>query len=162
MKIKREIARAMLLILIFATLAFIFVQSMLPKEASKAQSDAVGEIIEEIIPPETPTGQYVQKNIRKIAHFVEFAVLGAELALYVAFFMKRRLFIALSYPAALLAALFDETVQMFSGRGSAIFDVWIDFFGFFIFASITYAAYFAVFYFYKWLKGTKFSDGKNN
>ena len=156
--------RQKLMILLFAcVICFIWGNSMLSPRASAAISGFVREALIKVFGgSDGNDGAIAVFSVRKIAHFVEFAVLGAELALYVAFFMKRRLFIALSYPAALLAALFDETVQMFSGRGSAIFDVWIDFFGFFIFASITYAAYFAVFYFYKWLKGTKFSDGKNN
>ena len=86
----KTILRLLVILLIISTLAFIFIQSMLPPEKSSEQSSAVGEIIEEIIPPETPVGGYVQTNIRKIAHFVEFAALGAEVAVFVILFLKKR------------------------------------------------------------------------
>ena len=144
MTVKVKIAKMILLALIVATLLFIFIQSMLPPEKSSAESDAVGDVIEEIIPPDTETGAFIQLNLRKIAHFVEFALLGVLVSLYVSFFMNRPAFIAFSYPAALITAFFDESIQMFSGRGPAIFDVWIDFLGFFIFASIVYSIFFTV------------------
>ena len=127
-----------LLILIIATLAFIFVQSMIPPNKSQAESDKVGDIIGEIIPPDTPTGDYIQNNIRKLAHLVEFFVLGCEVALYMILYMPRIRWAALSLPSALLVALLDESIQIFSGRGPSILDVWIDFFGFFISSVIFY------------------------
>lgn len=131
MKIKyKSILRIALLVLILATLAFIFVQSMLPPKKSQAESDKIGEIVGEIIPPETPAGDYVQKNIRKIAHFVEFFILGCEVALYVIIFIPRIKWALLSLPTALLTAFFDESIQIFSKRGPSIKDVWIDFSGF--------------------------------
>ena len=150
--VKKRIAAIFLLALIFSTLAFIFTQSALPPEKSTAESEAVGEIIEEIIPPDTEAGAYVKVNLRKIAHFVEFACLGIEIALFVSLFLGRPIFVALSYPTALLTAFFDESIQMFSGRGPAIFDVWIDFFGFFTFASLTYALAFSARLVFRWLK----------
>ena len=127
-----------LLILIIATLAFIFVQSMIPPNKSQAESDKVGDIIGEIIPPDTPTGDYIQNNIRKLAHLVEFFVLGCEVALYMILYMPRIRWAALLLPSALLVALLDESIQIFSGRGPSILDVWIDFFGFFISSVIFY------------------------
>lgn len=162
MKISEKIFKFTLLALIFATLIFIFVQSMLPREVSSAESEAVGGIIEEIFPSDTPTGAYVQKNIRKIAHFTEFGVLGVEVALYVAFFAKRKIFIALSYPAALITAFFDESIQIFSKRGPLITDVWVDFLGFFVFATLTYAVFFTASYLIMRYNKGKNSNGKNN
>ena len=71
-----QIVRFILLLLIAANLIFIFVQSTIPTKESAEQSEQVGNILAEIIPPETPMGEYVQNNVRKIAHFVEFAFLG--------------------------------------------------------------------------------------
>ena len=130
--------RALLLLLILATLVFIFVQSMIPPQKSQAESDKVGEIVGEIIPPGTPVGDYVQINIRKIAHFVEFFTLGCEVALYVILFMPRVKWALFSLPSALLIAFFDESIQMFSDRGPSIMDVWIDFAGFFIAGIVFY------------------------
>lgn len=142
MKIEwRTVTRYILIALIIATLLFIFIQSMLPKEKSHAESDAVGGIISEIIPPDTPAGEYVQKNIRKIAHFTEFAVLGGEIALYIILFMPKIRYMLLSYPTALILALLDETVQIFSGRGPAVSDVWIDFLGFLSASAVFYVVY---------------------
>ena len=147
MALKMKIAKISLSSLIVLTLLFVFIQSMLPPEKSSAESEVVGDIIEEIIPPDTNAGQYIQINLRKIAHFVEFAILGVELSIYVLFFTKRRIFVALSYFSALFAAFIDESIQMFSGRGPAILDVWIDFFGFFVFSTVVYLIFFTVSYF---------------
>lgn len=130
--------KVLLLLLILATLIFIFVQSMIPPKKSQAQSDKIGEIVGEIIPPETPAGDYVQSNIRKIAHFVEFFALGCEVSLYVILFLPRVRWGLLSLPTALFVAFCDESIQMFSGRGPSIKDVWIDFGGFFIASMIFY------------------------
>ena len=138
MKIKYfNIARIALFLLICATVAFIFGQSTLPPEKSQATSDKVGDVVEEIIPPDTSAGDYVQRNIRKIAHFAEFFALGCEVSLYVILFMPKIRWALISLPSALFIAFLDESIQMFSGRGPAILDVWIDFSGFCV-ASISF------------------------
>ena len=142
----KNILRLLVILLIISTLAFIFTQSMLPPEKSSEQSSAVGEIIEVIIPPETPVGGYVQANIRKIAHFVEFAALGAEVAVFVILFLKKRNFVFLSFGFGILIALLDETIQIFSKRGPEITDVWLDFCGFASFAVIVYTVSALIFY----------------
>ena len=116
--------------MIFGTLVFIFTQSVIPPEQSAEQSDKVGDILEEIITPETPVGGYVQNNVRKIAHFVEFAFLGLWVSLYVFFFLRKWFYALSSYAISLITALFDETIQIFSGRGPDVVDVWIDFAGY--------------------------------
>lgn len=139
-----KILKAALICLIIGTLAFIFSQSTLPPEVSKAESDAVGEIIEEIIPPETPPGEYVQKNLRKIGHFVEFLILGTEVAVFVIFFARKIRYGILSVIFSPLVALCDETIQIFSDRGPSITDVWIDTAGFASASAIAYLIYLAV------------------
>ena len=124
------IFRYALIALILFSLFFIFYQSILPPEKSTEESETVGGILEEIFPPDTEAGKFVLTNIRKIAHFTEFFVLGVWTSLYGVFFIKRRTVCALSFPMALFVAFLDETIQIFSGRGPMIFDVWIDFFGF--------------------------------
>ena len=146
---KTKTAKITLLCLIGATLLFIFSQSMLPPETSSSESEAFSEILELVLPSDTALGSFVHSNIRKIAHFLEYALLGFEVALYVAIFEKRKIFIAISYPFALFTALLDESIQIFSGRGPSVVDVWIDFFGFFTFASLIYLTRFLVFYFNK-------------
>ncbi len=141
--LQRKLLRVALLALIALTAAFAFVQSSLSPEASSSESGAVGDVIGEIIPPETPVGGYVQTNIRKIAHFVEFALLGAEVAVYILVFTPWRERVILSYPFAVITAFLDESIQMFTDRGPAISDVWIDFSGFVCASLIVYAFFFA-------------------
>ena len=139
-----KIIKILLLVMIAFNLAFIFVQSVLPPEQSSKESSTVGDIIEEIIPPDTKPGEFVQTNLRKIAHFVEFATLGALVSLYLILFARRIAFIALTFPSALLVGFFDETIQLFSGRGASVKDVWIDFFGF-LFASVVFYTGWSIF-----------------
>ena len=134
----KDAIRILLIVLIILTVAFIFIQSAKSPERSAEDSDRVGEMVEEIIPPDTPPGEFIQINLRKIAHFVEFSVLGLEVALYVWLFARKRSFILASYPIALFVALIDETAQIFSGRGSSLSDVWLDFSGFLTTATLFY------------------------
>ncbi len=140
---KMKIVRIALLALIAATLLFTFYQSSLPPEKSSETSETVGGIIEEIIPPETPPGEFVQKNLRKIAHFVEFAALGCEVAVYLILFCRRLKPILLSYAFAVIIAFIDESIQILSKRGPAISDMWIDFSGFATLSLLTYGVFFA-------------------
>ncbi len=137
----KSIIKIALLILIALNLAFIFVQSLIPPEESTKESGAVGEFIEEIIPPETKPGEFIQINLRKIAHFVEFAALGTEVALYWILFLRRRVALFLSFPAALMVGFFDESLQLISERGASVKDVWIDFLGFVFSSVIIYTGY---------------------
>jgi VanZ family protein len=57
-------------------------------------------------------------------------LLGAEISLYIILFIRKSSFVFFSFPVALIIAFFDETIQIFSARGPAVLDVWIDFAGF--------------------------------
>ena len=148
--------KKILVLLMLATVAFIFIQSSMSPEKSAEQSDKVGEIVEEIIPPDTTAGEFVKLNLRKIAHFVEFALLGLEISAYVCLFARRKNVILASYPLALFIAFFDETIQIFSGRGSSVKDVWLDFLGFSTASAIVYIAVFSVLFVSK-----RMSEGKS-
>ena len=127
---KADIMKLLHILLIVGTVIFIFSQSMKPQAVSEEESSKVGEIIEEIFPPEEPVGEFIQINLRKIAHFTEFFVLGIELAAYVLIFMRKTKIALFSYPLALIIAFFDESIQILSKRGPMISDVWVDFFGY--------------------------------
>ena len=86
----------------------------------------------------------MQKNLRKIGHFVEFAILGTEVALFVLFFARKLRYGIFSLIFSPLVALFDETIQIFSNRGPSITDVWIDTAGFISFGALVYLLYFTV------------------
>lgn len=131
-----------LLLLIALTLIFIYAQSMKPEEVSKADSDKVSEIVGEIIPPTTKPGAYLQNNIRKVAHFTEFFLLGTEIGIYIVLFMRKYKTVLLSYPLGLVLAFFDESIQILSDRGPMISDVWVDLFGFSTAITLVYAVLF--------------------
>lgn len=129
-----------LLVTISATILTFFVQSAFPPSLSSAESDAVSGFLAYIIPADTVIGEFVHTYIRKIGHFCEYGLLGIQLALLVNVSktenMKRSIFY--SHIFALVVALFDETVQIFSGRGPSVSDVWLDFIGFSVLFAFTY------------------------
>ena len=136
---------AVLMIIMMVTVLSFFVQSALPPEASSAESNAVSDAIEPIIPSDTPVGEFVHPNIRKIGHFSEFGLLGLEAAIFVFLYAKKRATAsAFAFVFAQLVALLDETVQIFSGRGPEITDVWIDILGFSTLFAVTIGAAFAI------------------
>lgn len=116
---KRKKILTALLVLI---LSFIWINSMLSREASQAFSDWVKDIVFAVLGIEKTGGEGVIP-IRKIAHFLEFAALGADLALLLDD-------IKMHYPKAFLlsafAAAIDENIQYFSGRGNSMKDVFLD------------------------------------
>ncbi len=133
--------QAVLLFLILAMLAFIFIQSMIPPEESLKESDKVGDIVADIIPPESTVGEYIQINLRKIAHFVEFAILAILVSLYVVLYLNDYKVMLLTFPISLILAVLDETIQIFSKRGASVKDIWIDFLGFAVVSLLFYTVY---------------------
>lgn len=128
---KKRVLLFVLLSLCVLSLAFIFYNSSLPPEKSDEQSTAVGEVIEEVVdtvlPENAPVKDAIILNLRKLAHFFEFFMLGAEVALILVFFSYRPTMLGLtSVFLGGFVGFLDETVQIFSGRGPAILDVWID------------------------------------
>lgn len=117
-----------MLILISITILFIWIQSMMSKTTSSNESSFIKE---EIVEPvyEAITGKpEVDFDVRKLAHVIEFTVLGLEVSLL--FCMENAfLGIAKTYAFCALIAFLDETIQILSNRGPMIQDVWIDLIG---------------------------------
>jgi len=121
------------------TLIYIWSNSLLSIEQSSQQSGKVLDIVEVVFntpPLDTDENQHV---IRKIAHAVEFGLLGFEMVLLLILTYKMRwqnimniMFVGLA------AATIDETLQIFSGRGSMVSDVDLDFGGLLIGVSVGY------------------------
>ena len=145
--------RTCLAVLIVLTIALIFIHSALSPEVSSKESEAVGGVVEEVIDKVAPNNpslkEYVSKNIRKIAHFIEFALLGLEVTVfaYVGYRQKYSLTEACDTVACgkyysvlkhifgtlifgLLIAFSDESMQILSNRGPSVKDIWIDLFGY--------------------------------
>ena len=139
-------------ILAFLTVIFIFSHSLMSPEVSSSESDAVSDVVADVvvgvIGNETPTQieksekatRFIDENIRKIAHFVEFAVLGVETAFLGCFVLfdkngkdiklSRWAVLICSFLFGLTVAFLDESLQLLSNRGPSVRDMWIDLAGF--------------------------------
>ena len=112
-------------ILLLATVCFIWGNSLLSREDSAAFSGETANWLRRLgIPLEDDT------ILRKLAHFVEFGLLGCELsALLRLRGLKGLQNVCYSALAAFFIAAADETIQIFSGRGALLSDVLLDFTG---------------------------------
>ncbi len=111
-------------------LAFIWGNSILSPEQSSAMSDAVKALLARVFPflegeDTAVSGSFL---VRKAAHLTEYMVLGFCIGtLTLKSGWRYAPFVGCA--CCLIAADIDETIQIFSGRGSAVRDVWIDFAG---------------------------------
>ncbi|HBJ18410.1 MAG TPA: hypothetical protein DDY70_01495 [Clostridiales bacterium] len=129
--------RVILLLLALATLCFIFARSTKAPADSAAESDKVRDFLEDVLPPDSETTDFVLTNVRKIAHFSEFGLLGILTVLFAATYRLRAVFLGRWFVFGFFAAFFDETIQMFTSRGPAIADVWIDVGGYIFYSLLT-------------------------
>ncbi len=104
-------------------LVFIFSNSFAGQEESAQDSAFIMQLIEPILELFVGKGNVTQHLVRKLAHFCEFGLLGLLLGLRSRKPNCRVLLLAL------LCALTDETIQIFTGRGPQVQDVWLDFAG---------------------------------
>ena len=126
-----------LTVLIILTLALIWGHSLLGREASSEESGFVMELLEPVLEMVVGEGNVTEFLVRKLAHFTEFFVLGLELLTFFAY--RKPLFpqaFLLALTHGFFAAFLDETIQIFSGRGPMIQDVWLDICGFAVGASL--------------------------
>ncbi len=118
--------RRILLALLILLLVFIWGHSCMPRDLSREESSALLELLDPELAPEEGQENEALHLLRKLAHFTEFFCLGCVLALLLPFRRNSQL---LAAGLGLLTGLIDETIQIFSGRGSAVSDVWLDFSG---------------------------------
>ena len=127
---RKRIGTVLLLLAILAALALIWGNSLESAVESSLKSGRVRELIEPLLELLVGQGNVTDRMVRKLAHLTEFAVLGALLLLLTAAAFRVRLQSVLNCQFfLLLAALTDETIQLFTGRGSQVRDVWLDFAG---------------------------------
>lgn len=104
-------------------LLVIWGQSLLPADWSGAESGRLLALVQGLLPWMT------EHILRKTAHFTEYAVLGG--LIFGTFARGKHAAAREALLAGLLAAMFDETIQLFvPGRSGQITDVWLDFAGF--------------------------------
>ncbi len=111
-------------VLLILNIGFIWGNSLLPGEISGAFSGWVRNLLAAFFPdrPEDPDAGH--GLLRKLAHFTEFACLGALLTWLFAMLQKSK---ALALPCGFLVASADETIQRFvPERGPSFRDVLID------------------------------------
>ena len=118
--------RKTLIVLIILVLAFIWGNSCLPVSFSQQESGFVYDLLRPLLEPLFGEGFVSHNLVRKLAHFLEFFALGALVSLL---FPRQWRKLPLSANLCLLAALPDETIQIFSDRGDQVPDVWLDFGG---------------------------------
>ena len=130
---KTRIAVVIILsVLIVGTLAFIWGNSVLPKEESAEVSSTVYEEVEPVLDTVLGEGTVDEFSFRKLAHFSEFFLLGFETMLLVLTLKGLKILpLIIALPAGLVVGAIDETIQIFSERGPAVKDVFIDFTGYF-------------------------------
>ncbi len=129
-----------------AMILFIWYNSLQPPDASAqasgAVSDAIRSVFDALHIPLSPDA-FILVYLRKIAHFLEYAVLGTLLSFLVICNYRVRLqnIINILF-VGVLTAVCDETIQIYTGRGSVLTDVWIDISG-------VFAAVFLIFLFHR-------------
>lgn len=123
---KRTVQIVLCSLLIALVLGFIFHNSMESIPDSAEKSLAVGGHLTPILEFFVGKGNVTDHLVRKLAHFCEFGALGVSIGLLQRVIRAHWLY---SVFGSLLAALSDETIQIFYERGSQVADVWLDFSG---------------------------------
>ena len=121
-------AHRILTILIALALVFIWSNSLAGSKTSNAFSGWVEHWLKPILDPQNKlSANAFDYDVRKAAHCIEYAVLGALLVWVTASIKNVNIWLLLFI--VLLAAVIDETIQIFTGRTSQVQDIWFDFFG---------------------------------
>ena len=129
METRNKKAITILSIVIAVTLSFIWIHSCMGMEESAEESGFVYKILCPFFELFMGKGNVTEHFIRKMAHFTEFFGLGLELMLFMKLtLLKTSRFITFinAWVLGTFCALIDETIQIFSGRGSMVQDVWLD------------------------------------
>ena len=140
----QKIAACIIIVLIVLTVAFIWFNSCQTVEKSSESSGAVYSTVKKAVDvifgkDKVPITHNI---IRKLAHFSEFALLGAEFSVLLMVLKKENLVKYLQIlPYGVFVASVDEGLQFISHRGPAVTDVLIDFCGYFAAASLFYVLF---------------------
>lgn len=127
---KRRRHLAVSLSLIVLTAGFIWINSALSGADSSALSGRFREIFEAVLGfLRVPAAQseFLLNYVRKVAHVVEYAVIGAEIGFLWVGLGKRFQGLWNAFSMVLTISVLDETIQLFAtARGPQITDVLLD------------------------------------
>ena len=129
METRNKKAITILSCVIAATLSFIWIHSCMGQEESAEESGFFFEVLGPVLEIFAGKGNVTELFIRKLAHFTEFFGLGLELMLFMRLVLIRSpkvIRFINAWVLGTMCALIDETIQIFSGRGPMIQDVWLD------------------------------------
>jgi len=119
-----------LMVLILVTIAFIWSNSLQSIPESQARSLGFLDKVKPFLGVFVGSGNVTNHLVRKLAHFTEFSALGCELILFSNIRKRGGIQpIVNCLFAGLSVAVVDETIQIFSNRGSQVQDVLLDFAG---------------------------------
>lgn len=118
------------LALIALTVGFIWVNSALPGQDSSQFSEKVRDLVEKVLAfihmPQS-VADFLLEHIRKVAHAVEYAVIGFEIGFLWSGLGKGVQGLWNAWSMVLAISVFDETIQLFAtSRGPQITDVLLD------------------------------------
>lgn len=124
-------------VLLAFTLGLIWGNSVRDANKSADQSSAVYEEVKTatttVVGEERAEeffSRFTLKDFRKLAHVIEYFVLSIEVAcLFCVIFGAKKTtlkYLPVSILSGIFTAVIDETVQIFSNRGSSVADVWVD------------------------------------
>jgi VanZ family protein len=131
---------ALFVVLVIASVLIIWAFSLEGGRASSVTSNRVLKFlqnhfggvsfIERIFGLSSADEYTVQQAFRKFAHFIEYALFGVLAQCLLAATRKMNGHNMLhTVSLGLLVAVIDETIQITTGRGPALADVWLDFVG---------------------------------
>ena len=153
-------------LLLSVNVLFIWGNSGLPADVSNQLSQSVMEVLEKIL--QHPLFEKVSVRIintmnrllnttipnedvggtllRKMAHFLEFSVLGLNLCWFFQILEQKGIHkFTMPLLSGMLVALIDETIQLYSvGRSASLVDVWIDTGGLILGASLLLAVQYLI------------------
>ncbi len=129
---KKWIALFLCLCCIAACLTAIFMQSVKTQENSNAASLSLTAKLQPILDPHGRMDpELFNHRLRKVAHAIEFGILGLTLGIFFLLIEKiaKKRFYSCPLLFSLMAAVTDEWIQAYTERGSQVSDVGIDFVG---------------------------------
>ena len=131
---KTIVYRTLSTLALIGCIIFIFHNSLQPGAVSEIRSEGTTSFLRRLL------GTFMSKvleddhYVRKMAHIIEFAILGVTTELNIQVWnLKRKTFMAIGCFLGFLVAAIDETIQLYvPGRAGMFTDVIIDFSGFIV------------------------------